>query len=153
MRRARARRRRPLRWRCCCCCRRRWRRWRNEAPNDVEPWATAPRHKFQPQTHDCRTVWDPRWPHALDCHNPSSASLFLKLHVARLQSRRIPATRGEHGHASALRACRLASSLSPAPGSEKALAARGAAEAEAAMSTETTAIPSSEGRSEHVGGA
>ena len=71
----------------------RWRlrRWPNETPIDVEPWAAAPRHKFQPQTHDCRTVWDPRWPHALDCHNPSSASLFLNS-IVELKNVRAPAS-------------------------------------------------------------
>ena len=49
----------------------------------------------------------------------------MNLHVARLQSRRVPATRGEHGHASAVRACRLASSLSLALGSEKLCAGLG----------------------------
>jgi hypothetical protein len=40
--------------RCCCCCHRR--RLPIEAQIEVEPWAAAPRHKYQPQTHDCRTV-------------------------------------------------------------------------------------------------
>ena len=30
--------------------------WPIEAPIEVKPWAAAPRHKYQPQTHDCRTV-------------------------------------------------------------------------------------------------
>jgi hypothetical protein len=66
----------PLRRRRCCCCRCRCCRWPVEAPIDVEQWAAAPRHKYQPQTHDCRTVrvWDPRRPHPPARHNPSLAS-------------------------------------------------------------------------------
>ena len=49
----------PLRCRCCCRCRCCWRRWRHEAPIDVESWAAAPRHKYHHQIHGCRTVVDP----------------------------------------------------------------------------------------------
>ena len=56
----------------CCRCR----RCAIEAQIEVEEaWAAAPRHKYQPQTHDCRTVVDLGWPHALDRHSePWSAS-------------------------------------------------------------------------------
>ena len=54
----------PPRRHCCCCCRCRCRRWPMKAPIEVEPWAAAPRHKCQAQTHDCRTVMDPRRLHA-----------------------------------------------------------------------------------------
>jgi hypothetical protein len=62
----------PRRHRLCrCCCR--CRREAFEALYDVEPWAAAPRHKYQSQTHDCRTVMDPRQTHTQARRNPSSA--------------------------------------------------------------------------------
>jgi hypothetical protein len=44
-----------------------------ETSIQVEPWAAAPRLKYQPQTHNCRTVVGLRVLHAPARHNPSGA--------------------------------------------------------------------------------